>query len=762
MAKFRSSAVGLSLIMAMAFPAMARAQESAATPAAAAEPGDDGPIADVVVTAERREQSLQRSSLSIQVLGRDEVQRSNLTQASDLNMLVPGLQIGTGGNAPQIYIRGVGDFAASALSNPAVAVNIDGVYVARPQAVNSLFFDLARIEVLKGPQGTLYGRNSSGGNINLVTNVPVLNRFEGYLQATVGNYDLRRVEGAVNLPIGTNAAIRVAGNFVDRDGYLSDGTDDDQRQAVRLRLLWKPTSNVSLMLNADYAHEGGSGPGYVMLPRPPGDGRWTSATSPAANIQLVSQPPIGFLVPFTQPDSFRNNTFWNFSAELNVDMGWATLTVLPAYRDVRLRERNYPAGLRNFIPEATAQQTSAEVRLAHESDRFDWVIGAYYFDEDQKAEQQIYQGILQDNIGFYTPSTRSYAGFGQATFHVNDALRLIGGLRYTYERRALAGQIFTKSPNGLPPGTPLPALLESFGGRDSFDSFTWRAGVEFDVAPRSMLFATASTGFKAGGFNQTVAPEDSYDPETITAFQFGSRNTFLDGHLQLNFEAFYWRLEDAQIAHVKFDPVGNVNLITDNAGSSRIYGANVELLAALSDADTLRLFVEYNHAEYRQFNFDTAYSIFGNPLFNPLSTGCPVGTPFNGPTFGSVLINVDCSGFQMPRSPRWSGAAMFSHRFELGGGHKLLAAVTGQFASARWLGFEYVPTQRSGSYATLDADLTWTSPGGRWTIAGFVHNVTKEAVYTGGGVQAFAPPLVYATIAPPRTFGLRVRVNFGR
>lgn len=721
----------------------------------------EGAIPDIIVTAERRSESLQKSSVSLQVVGAAELERSNLTQASDLNTIVPGVQIGTGGNAPQIYIRGVGDFAASALSNSAVAVNIDGVYVARPQAVNSLFYDLERVEVLKGPQGTLYGRNASGGALNLVSTRPRLGKLSGSASLTFGNYDTRQLEAAVNVPLGDTLAVRVAGTIVDRDGYLSDGTDDDKRQAGRVRLLWEPSSAVSLLLNADVAHEGGRGAGYVQLPRPAGTNPWTSASSPQANAALAASP-IGFLIPPVQADSYRNNDFWNVSAELNVDLGFATFTFLPTYRHANMTERNYPAGLRNTIPDSSAKQTSIEARLGHDTGNLKWVLGGYFFDERQFARQQIYQGILQDTDGFYSPNTRSYAAFGQATWSATDRFRLIGGLRYTYERRTLTGEMYTNSPNGLPPGTPLPALVTRFGGQDSFDSWTWRAGAEFDLAPRNMLYATASTGFKAGGSNQTVAPDESYAPERITAFQLGARNQFLDGKLRVNLEAFWWEVRDGQIAHVKFDPLGNVNLITDNAGKARIRGANVDLQAALTRNDTLRLFVEYNDATYQTFRYDTAYSIFGTVLFNPLSTGCPVGKPIPGSAFGTTKISVDCSGNQMPRAPRWSGSASYTHTFDLANGGMVVTNLASQLTSSRWLGFEYVPTQRVSTNVTFDADLTYTPRSGNWSVSVYGRNLSKEAVYTGGGVHSFAPPLVYATIAPPRTYGVRLKVMFDR
>lgn len=749
--RWAASVAGMAVMMVSL---QARAQELA-------EPAADNPLDLIVVTAERREQSIQDSSLSLQVISPDELERANITQASDLNTMVPGLQIGSGGNSPQIYIRGVGDFAASSLSNPAVAVNIDGVYIARPQGFNSQFYDLERVEVLKGPQGTLYGRNASGGAINLVSRRPQMGETSGYLGLTYGNYDTKQLEAAVNMPLGDTLAARLAVNVVDRDGYLSDGTDDDERFAARARLLWDGGGAVSLLVNADYAWEGGQGPGYVMLPAPTGTAPWTAASDPRANAKIAATPPIGFLLPPVGTDSFRRNEFWNLSAELEADLGFATLTFIPAYRKAELSERNYPAGLRYTIPRTDAKQTSLELRLGNSSAALTWALGGYLFDENQDTEQQIFQGSFQDTIVYALPRVRSYAAFGQATYSLTDQLRVIGGLRYTYERNAVTGEIYTNAPPFPVPPEALPLLQLAFGGQTHFDALNWRAGVEYDVSPDSMLFATASTGFKAGGFNQTVAPEDTYDPEHITAFEIGSRNELADGRVVLNLEGFWWRLRDSQIAHVKFDPLANINLVTDNAGSAEIKGANVELQAALSDVDVLRFFVEYNHAQYQDFAFDTAFSIFGTPLFNPASTGCAVSAPFPGASFGTEAATIDCSGFRMPRAPRWSGSASYQHIFELARGDQIVFDAAMQFASSRWLGFDYVPPELESSYASLDATLTYTDPADLWSLAAYMRNIGKQAYHTGAGVHAFAPPLTYASIAPPRTFGLRLRVNFG-
>ena len=171
-----------------------------------------GVLEEIIVTANRREETLQKSSLSIQVLSDDQIRQAGVTHSQDLNRLIPGIQIAGGGNAAQIYIRGVGDFAASPLSNPAVAVNVDGVYISRPQGVNSSFYDLERLEVLRGPQGTLYGRNASGGALNIITNRPSVDVVDGYASLGFGNYSLFEAQGAINVPLSDSVAVRVAAN----------------------------------------------------------------------------------------------------------------------------------------------------------------------------------------------------------------------------------------------------------------------------------------------------------------------------------------------------------------------------------------------------------------------------------------------------------------------------------------------------------------------------------------------------------------------
>ena len=669
-----------------------------------------------------------------------------------------------GGANSQIFIRGIGSAAFSPLNTPGVAFNVDGIYVGRPDGVNGNFYDLARVEVLKGPQGTLYGRNANGGSVNLITNAPRLG--ETGIEATfeAGNYDLLHATGAINLALGETTALRAAFNIVDRDGYLSDGTNDDVQQSARLRFKWEPSAAVTLLLNGDYTHLGGKGGDFVLLPRRPGASPYEAQTTPAGNAYIKSILPLGPLHDTIAPDSKQDTELANVSAQLDWDLGFATLTALPAYRYL---DSNYITHIANlYESHATTRQRSLEVRLGNQSPDLVWVLGAYYFHENTDDGEVIVRvsNILQNFLINYSPDTKSYAGFGQATYSISDRLRVIAGLRYTHERQELTGTL--KNAAVSPP-----ALLETFGGKKSFNGTTYKVGAEFDIAPRSMLFATYSTGFKAGGFSQTVAPLNVFKPEKLGAFEIGSRNRFLDNKLQLNFGAFHWKYKDLQDSRVNFDPLGIVNFITFNSGDATLYGGNIDIVAQPTEADTISFAAEYTHSKYDRYFFQTPV-----PFFLPGSSGCRISGPFgpgatlpytesngsnrnNGPL--PVLVG-DCSGFQMARVPKLSATLNYSHIFSLGNGAELTFDGTVKYASARWLGIDFIPSERDGDYATADASLTYAPDGKRWSVGLWGRNLTKTVYYTGGIQTAFLGGVFGANIAPPRTYGVRASVELGR
>jgi iron complex outermembrane recepter protein len=726
--------------------------------------GDEStePLQEVTVTAERREENLQKTSLTIQVLDAQEVQRAGLSDATDLSRVTTGVEVGVGGVSDQIFIRGVGSFAYSPLSAPGVAFNVDGVYVGRPDGIGANFYDIARVEVLKGPQGTLYGRNANGGAINVITNAPQLGSFSAGIGVVLGNFDLARGQGFINIPLGEISALRVAFDVIHQDGYLSDHTNDDIHQAARIRFKIQPSDSFSIVLNADYTHLGGRGGGSVWLPQRPGSDPWEATTAPAANEYLHSFLPLGPLIDDQRPDSFQDSRFVNASGQLDWKRGFGTLTLLPAYRRTEIDARTYN-GLRYSQDEKT-EQKSMEARLGNSARALTWVIGGYYFDETPNGTIGVYQSnILQNYLINYLPRNKASAGFGQLTLSLTDRFRLIAGGRYTHEHPTLTGQINNQA-------TTPPSLIEAFGGDTTFSGWTYKGGVEFDVAAANMLYATYSTGFKAGGFSQTVPPLNVFQPEELHSIEVGSRNRFLENRLQLNLSAYHWKYKDLQDQRVNFDPLGNVNFITYNSGNATIGGATLDLMFKPTREDTFSFNVEYANSHYDSYWFQTPIVVF-----QPASTGCPVTGPYapgaklpytdsngNSTNVGPLPVVVgNCAGFQVARVPLWTGMIDYAHQFAVGGAGYINVDLGMKFATARWLNIDFVPAERDSTYRVFDADVDYTPAHGRWQVGIYGRNLGNEVYYTGGLQQSFVGGLFAANIAPPRTYGVHASVRFG-
>ncbi|WP_162806614.1 TonB-dependent receptor [Sphingosinicella terrae] len=759
----------------------AQAQDAPADEAQALETADaegaGDQIEDIVVTASRRAESVQDSSLSIAVLGGETLANAGVTQASDLGTVVPGLTVSLGGGTNQTYLRGVGSFATDASAESAIAYNINGVYISRPNGIGPIFFDLERVEVLKGPQGTLYGRNATGGAINLVTRRPTAG-ITGDFSVDIGNYDLIRVTGAVGGGSDT-FAVRAAVQYTDRDGYLTDGYDDQHSLAGRLTALWRPADNVDLLVTGEYVSVDSQGAATVkrstLSPVP--DDPWEGPS-----VGNAQQPPTAFIPGGTRirDDGFNLIDVWALSAELNVDLGGATLTFIPAYRDTRASYLTYTPGF-YFDTAETSQQQSYELRLGNDGDRLKWVAGVYYFDEDQTQLYELQALPIQRSIVNTTLDTRSWAAFGEATYSLTDTFRVIGGLRYSEDRKRQGG--FTNA------FLPTVATISN-EGRRSFDDISWRAGLEYDVGPENMLFATAARGYKSGGFFPSVPqPNNSFEPETLTAFTVGSRNRFLGNTLQINLEGFYWKYRDKQERFLGATPSGTTGLLTTNAGRATLYGASLDLQWRPTPQGTFRAAVEYLHTNYDSF----VYDVYSPPIAPPFpgfvnsypteATGCTLGPvrPYAGndnpplppgvPVPPALLTDsqqsVDCSGMPLVRAPKWTGSAGYQHRFDLDGDHRIVAGADLQFASGQYLSPDFIESGRDDGYVSLNADLSFESTDG-YTITLWGRNLTDEAIYTGGGRYAFSrgvaaggdPTLFYANIRAPRTYGVTFRAGF--
>lgn len=717
-----------------------------ATPTPAPAASNDKGIGDIVVTAQRFSQSVQKSSLTIQVVDTKQLDRTGVTAVADLAKLSTGVDIAIGGSSAQIYVRGVGDRSFNPLANPGVAFNVDGVYVGRPDGLGGNFYDINRVEILKGPQGTLYGRNANGGSINVITNEPKLGQLGGDFNVEVGNYSLIHVTGAINIPVGDTAALRAAYNVVNRDGYLSDGSGDDVQKSARLRFKWVPSSDVTLLLNGDYSHLSGDPSGYVYLPSRPGANPWEGTADPRSIAYRNSMPPLGPLLDPSVPKTLQDTTLWNLSAQLDWKLPFATLTVLPAYRNADIYTASYPGFL--YQQPNKVEQKSLEVRLGNTSPALTWVVGGYVFRETGMGSIRVTESsIVQDSQFNYVPKTTSLAGFGQATLKLFEGFRLIAGGRYTYEHRELDGEYLDMRPVPFGPGPG--TVLERFPGTKNFDGFTYKAGFEYDVAPANMIYFTSSSGFKAGGLNETVAPANIYQPEKLQSLEFGSRNRFFDNRLQLNFSLYRWKYKGLQDQRVTFDPLGLINLIFFNVGDATIKGATADVVVKPTRADTLSASVEYADSHYDSFLVSLP-----TPVFFPGSIGCPTSI------VGSNTV-ANCAGLQVARVPKWNGTVNYNHVFTLGNTSTIDVGGSMKFASSRWLATDFIPAERAPAYAVFDANLTYTTADKRISVTGFVRNIGNKAYSTGGIEQPFIPGLFAASVSPPRTYGLRASFKFG-
>ena len=784
-----------------AAPATQETQPGASEATADSQTTPSEGLGDIIVTAQRRAENLQRAAVAVDVVTGSDLAAAGITQAGRLGEQVPALTVQPTSTGNLIFVRGVGNFTLTPNSDPAIAFNYDGVYVGRPTSTTGVFYDLERVEVLKGPQGTLYGRNATGGAINVIPTQPQIGELSAYATASYGNYKSVIAEGAINAPLGENGAIRVSGSISDHDGYLHDGTSDDKTKALRVQLKSKLTPDLTLRAAFDYSHTGGVGTqasyagnylfnpaagGYVFRPSniPLSEGFFT----PRAQAYRVTVPvsPAFRLLNALDFYPFQRNNFFGANAQLDYDTGAGTLTIVPAWRYASL---NYlsSAGAFGYRQREKDEQYSLEARFTGNRVGFlDYTLGAFYFHEDINLRTALSLSAAA-NFLVNRFTTESVAPFARLTAHLGERVRLVGGVRYTDDKKRFVGTtvgntiVCTRGPVLGCPTTPLFPLTETqdqipfrtpvAGGppvptfanglptgaiivrADRFDNdrlknnrVTWRGALEFDLAAQSLLYGSVETGYRSGGFNPATGFE-SYEPEYITAYTVGLKNRFFDNRVQLNLEAFWWKYRNQQVSAVRNDLAGRTANITQNIGSSRIRGAEVEARVLATRTTLLSADVQYLDAQNRDFRYQQANS--GAP---PL-TGC-------GYTLSAAtnLYTVDCSGFQSYNSPKWTVNLSGQQTLELGS-YKLVPGVDTQYKTKRYVGFQYLSTQHLPSVWQTNAQIAFGPQNDHWSIAAFVRNIENNRTPIYSSIHPLANILIDGT-TPPRTYGGRLSVKF--
>ena len=768
--KILVGASAIAIAMHSAPSMAAAAQDAGTTPPAAAVP-DDSQNGDIIVTAQRRSERLQDVPIAITALGTADLDRLHVTNASRLEFATPGFTWGSQGSDSFPAIRGVRTSLVSAQNDPVIGFYLDGIYQSRTQQQSIPLFDLARVEVQRGPQGTLYGRNTFGGNISVVTQ-DATSVFGAGINGDFGNFASKHVDGFINIPITENFQIRVAGVYQAHDGYVRSTypgvrLDDDDENAQRVNLKWKPTSNLDISIHAGHWQRDDAGAGsygYKVAGTliDPATGNQSIngqpfAVNPSApnGAPNVAGKDVG--VPVT-PGAYTND--WDYqpfehirenyvSGQIAYDMGFAMLRSITGYTDfkaIRSADNDqssvvftglgYGSGVQE--PHDHAKTFSQEVQLASDTTTpFQWIVGAYYLHDDiHEIYEQKITAPGNDVDGYKETThlrTNAIAGYGQAYYYlVPDKLRLIGGVRYSHEKKAFD---FADYADGVPGTYDFTTPYSVTSGAPKFSSWTWKGGVEYTPSRNTMLYFTASTGFESGGVNDTggdTSIPSSYAPQKVHAYELGAKNRFLDGKVQTEVSLFWNEFSNLQIN--VYTPLVSY---FGSAGKARSRGA--EFTVRTSPIPNL-------HADATLAYLDAKYTRYIS------------GDNFYGASGGEDTPSVDLAGKRIPQSPKIKTTLQVYYDIDLNG-HGTLAPFVDWLHSGSYYTTDYnTPLDYQKSYNKVDVSLRWTAPSGKYYIEGYGDNVTNVPVLYSAVVGRLER--VQVSYGPPATYGARFGLKF--
>lgn len=684
---YLTGCAGLAFIT-VAFPVYAQVEPAADQAQVASPDPNEGLLQDIVVTAQRRASTVQNTPATVEVLGADNLTERGIGSLNDALATVSGVFVQVNNKGVNINVRGVGTSLDSAAGDPGVNTNIDGVYLRQASTVASGLYDVDRIEVLKGPQGTLYGRNATGGVVNILSADPIFDF--GYRGAiTVGNYSLVRTDAALNVPLSSTLAVRAAFGSETHDGYYDTGQDDADRMGGRLKVLWQPSDSFRLLAGASYSHDGGVGPGSISVTEPEGSRHTTVTHEPAGQL---------------------NQKFWTAFATMDWDVGPVRVTFIPTYSKYRYDYigTNYSFYSQQRVRE---EQKTAELRISSpKSGPVQWVAGLYYYSGDLSNYANLLDlGIVNDQPAL---KTKSYAAFADVTVPVTDRVRLIGGIRYTKDDRSQEGTIVIGGGNTVGP-------LE---GTLKFDAVNFRIGAQVDVAPSAMIYATYSTGYKAGGFLPDEAGYNTFKPERIRSIEGGLKSRLFGNKLEFNLSGFHYSYDNYQVSTLGIAHYGGLSaLVFNSQGKTTIYGAELQLTYKPTAVDQFNLSLSPLHTKFGQFVIPA--------------------TPISPVT--------DVTGKTLPSSPGLSGSAAYQHDWLVGAG-KVTARAETYFSTSYWSEFSHAQNSRRPGYTRTDLNLTYHAENDRWSAGAFVKNIENSWIVS---LKANTAVGDYG-LQPPRTYGV--------
>ncbi len=773
-------------------------------------------IEEITVTAEKRESTVMDTSLAVSAFDQGALDRSGIEKAEDLTLVVPNFKFGDlnlGFGGAQFTIRGISNDAITNDGDPSIAVYQGGVYLPRISSGNALLYDLERVEVLRGPQGTLWGRNTTSGAISVIPKAPVFEAESGF-EVGVGSDSLIELRGVVNGVLSEDKlAARLAVYYAERDGLRDNGPasdgDDLNEIAARASFLWFPTEAVSVSLTADYFEQTPNGTVMASIP-------FDRPDDPTPFRYPFSPDPQDFPL---NTDAETDNNDWGVKVEIDWDFASTTLTSILGFRgnqrgnvvdrdgtdqvpraeDLCRFSGPFTAGCiaratpttGNFaVTDVDSESTSLELRLASSGDGpVSWITGLYYFKEEQDTEFDAFleglsgTGFIAPLLGAPPPllagqpavrinrfddqTQESKAAFGQASFAFgsSDQFSVTAGVRFTEDEKddgdgSYVG--FTLAPLTAParldsgPTSIIPGVAPVCTGggvtifrcqlrnqEDSWSKTTWKLGLDWRPTDDWLLYASAGTGYRAGGFNDA----NKYDPEELLAYEFGAKGISQNRKLQTDFSVFFYDFTDQQVSQVV-----NAQIITRNAGQSTIQGAELVINWLPTKHTRVDVTLAYLDAEYDRFtDVDDPQSPGQQPL--------------------------DLSGNRLPKSPEWSlNIGLDPYVWHFGSGASLTPRVNFHWEDEYFLlPFNNVQNLQD-DYTRTDLRLTYENGKGNWGVKAWVTNIEDDDVL---GAQfttpnnLLTPPqlvglppgpgrqeLLLGSYLPPRTFGISLISRF--
>ncbi len=640
-------------------------------------------VTEVIVTAERRSVTLQKAPLAVTVVDGAKIDQKGLTSYAQVlssapSVILQGAEGGVstqsatgGGGPPNIAIRGLGTDGPN--KNSAVAVYEDGVLMGGGGAS---FYDVSRVEVLRGPQGTLYGRGATAGTVNIITRDPT-NEFELAGRLQYGNYNTANAQLVANVPLSDKLALRVGANSMRHDGYFSSGQSGDNEVNTRAKIAYSPSETLHVLIGGEYYHADRTNAGTVTL----------SAAAPDPTDWVTTEPAGGT----------NRITYKKVFGHVDWDLGRVTLTYIPSFQRNESSNVAYISPGRVTSVSPYDRTRTQELRLAGGAgSRLTWIAGA--FDYANKYEYTLYAAAptTSGGVAGYNTTTRrtqnfdqsSFALFGDATYALSDTLRVTGGVRQNWDKVLHTEDNLTASG----PGTNY--------FKKNYKAFNWKARIEADLSSTSLVYAMASTGYRPGG-SQT---NQSYEPEKVDAWEVGSKNRF--GWLTLNASVFHYKYSGFQTPQ-SYGVFPNLSF-TIVAVPATFYGGEVELTASPTPNDTFTLSPTYLHGRF------TGNYEYTDPLT-------------------SIHSSLSLKGATVPHQPKWSLNASYEHRFVLDSGAAIIAGVDAHYQDQQFTDFDlsiYNGTNnrifRQGAYTVWNASVNYQPADSKWGLGAYWKNIGNQ------------------------------------